>query len=164
MTRLLTHVNRHTILSIVPQCTEDHVSRQLYNKDHLPLGWLSGGYSTQRHIQLQGLCGTSARSGFQVQSPSSSSSSSYLPSVLKNPLYKVVFMSKNSIKSIKSWLKGLHFLVLKVSHTQLSKMSSTVFKIIRRLYIHANQATIHQSIYIHATLASMYIELVVAAS
>ena len=73
-------------------------------------------------------------------------------------------MSKNSIKSIKSWLKGLHFLVLKVSHTQLSKMSSTVFKIIRRLYIHANQATIHQSIYIHATLASMYIELVVAAS
>ena len=68
MTRLLTHVNRHTI-SILPQCTEDHVSRQLYNKDHLPLGWLSGGYSTQLHKQRQGLCGTSARSGFQVQSP-----------------------------------------------------------------------------------------------
>ena len=68
MTRLLTHVNRHTI-SILPQWTEDHVSRQLYNKDHLPLGWLSGGYSTQRHKQRQGLCGTSARSGFQVQSP-----------------------------------------------------------------------------------------------
>ena len=46
----------------------------------------------------------------------------------------------------------------------LSKMSSTVFKIIRHLYIHAKQATMHQSIYIHATLASMYIELVAAAS
>ena len=34
----------HTILA---QCMEDHVSRQLYNKDHLPLGWLSGGFSSR---------------------------------------------------------------------------------------------------------------------
>ena len=54
--------------------------------------------------------------------------------------------------------------MLKVSHTQLSKMSSTVFKIIRHLYIHAKQATMHRSIFIHAALASMYIELVAAAS
>ena len=72
-----------------------------------------------------------------------------------------MYMSKTRIKS---WLKGLHFLVLKVSHTQLSKMSSIIFKIIRHLYIYAKQATMHQSIYIHATLASMYIERVVAAS
>ena len=70
-------------------------------------------------------------------------------------------MSKSSIKS---WLKGLHFLVLKVSHTQSSKLSSTVFKIIRHLYIHAKQTTKHQSVYIHTALASVYIELVAAAS
>ena len=72
-----------------------------------------------------------------------------------------MYMSKSRIKG---WIKGLHFLVLKVSHTQLSKMSSTAFKIIRHLYIHAKQATKYQSIYIHAALASMYIELVAAAS
>ena len=39
----------HTKLStILPQCTEDHVSCQLYNKDHLPLGWFSGGFSSRR--------------------------------------------------------------------------------------------------------------------
>ena len=127
-----------------------------------PLEWILQLQSGPRHFwSAHIIICTDQRN---MRQATSSSSSSYLPSVLKNPLYKVVFMSKNNIKNIKSWLRGLHFLVLKVSHTQLFKMSSTVFKIIRRLYIHANQATIHQSIYIHATLASMYIELVVAAS
>ena len=39
----------HTKLpTVLHQCTEDHVSRQLYNKDHLPLGWFFRGFSSRR--------------------------------------------------------------------------------------------------------------------
>ena len=40
--------NTHNYEQYYLSAQEDHVSRQLYNKDHLPLGWLSGGFSSRR--------------------------------------------------------------------------------------------------------------------